>query len=351
MRLLVSILILSFVNVSAGDDSDSQPRRMLSEDFIAEIRNTNPTWTAYEPNENPLNKYTDAQLKRLFAMPGIDMKEFRKTIKERKERMTQLKTTALGNDKLLRSEVNNLARAAALPTNFSWVEESPYKACAYPVEDQGSCGSCYAFATATVFSIRRCMALAKANGGTITQVPYSAQDLLSCNVHTKQCDGGIIDLSFKYLEDFGITTRSCQPYLDIATETPNGKSCRPSSCSSSEKFTKQYCKKGTSIFIYGTERIKYEIYNSGPVATYMETYQDLGAYSGGIYKHDKGVHLGGHAVVIVGWGRSDRRSGSIDYWIVRNSWGSWGNDGYFFIDMTDEASGLGEVGVYCIPEI
>ena len=36
-----------------------------------------------------------------------------------------------------------------------------------------------------------------------------------------------------------------------------------------------------------------------------------------------------HAVVIVGWGNLN----GINFWIVRNSWGShWGENGYFLIE-------------------
>jgi cathepsin B len=51
-------------------------------------------------------------------------------------------------------------------------------------------------------------------------------------------------------------------------------------------------------------------------------------YESGIYKHVSGGLLGGHAVVIVGWGVED----GTNYWIAQNSWAAdWGEEGYFRI--------------------
>lgn len=48
-----------------------------------------------------------------------------------------------------------------------------------------------------------------------------------------------------------------------------------------------------------------------------------------MYVYDKkSGAVGGHAIVILGWGEE----GGKKYWIVRNSWGSdWGDKGYFKI--------------------
>ena len=54
-------------------------------------------------------------------------------------------------------------------------------------------------------------------------------------------------------------------------------------------------------------------------------------YNGGVYfdstcTFDNPRLLGGHAVVVIGYG-TDPKQG--EYWLVRNSWGtSWGENGY-----------------------
>ncbi len=61
----------------------------------------------------------------------------------------------------------------------------------------------------------------------------------------------------------------------------------------------------------------------------MVIYEDLLTYKGGVYSHEDGMIIGGHAVVLVGWGGS----GADRYWEVQNSWGpDWGeNKGFFRI--------------------
>ena len=75
--------------------------------------------------------------------------------------------------------------------------------------------------------------------------------------------------------------------------------------------------------------IKSDILANGPLNTGMMVYQDFFDYKSGIYVHhdEFPFPVGGHTVVILGWGTED-----LNYWICQNSWGpNWGEDGYFRI--------------------
>ena len=105
----------------------------------------------------------------------------------------------------------------------------------------------------------------------------------------------------------------------------------------------------------GTEyNIRKEIYKWGPCTTGMMIYQDFIDWDGkGVYVYDKrSERIGGHAVVLMGWGEENGKL----FWLVRNSWGSdWGkNDGYFKILRGENHCEIEEnviVGVPNIPAI
>jgi cathepsin B len=84
-------------------------------------------------------------------------------------------------------------------------------------------------------------------------------------------------------------------------------------------------------FASGNEmNIRREIYHWGPCSSGFIIHEDFLDWNGkGVYEYDKksGV-IGGHAIVIMGWGEE----GGKKYWIVRNSWGKdWGDKGNFKI--------------------
>ena len=88
------------------------------------------------------------------------------------------------------------------------------------------------------------------------------------------------------------------------------------------------------------DEIKEFLYENGPLAIALNA-DPLQTYSSGIIDlpeskcPSSGIN---HAVLLVGYGTS-----GLDYWIVKNSWGSsWGERGYFRIRR-----GNGTCGINC----
>ena len=80
-------------------------------------------------------------------------------------------------------------------------------------------------------------------------------------------------------------------------------------------------------------QIQLEVMINGPVATTIEIFPNLLSVGDYVYDQTTGQSLGGHSVVIVGWGFGPNSQGVIKpFWWIRNSWGSsWGDQGYFRI--------------------
>lgn len=115
--------------------------------------------------------------------------------------------------------------------------------------------------------------------------------------------------------------------------------------------------------------VKQTIYQNGPITASFLIFEDMQSVAleknkplftqtKGIYIHNGSpVSFGFHAVTIVGWGTDDiilppsvggvigsRRANiptKVDYWIVRNSWGSdWNNGGYWKHAMQNSRLGI-----------
>ena len=202
---------------------------------------------------------------------------------------------------------------------------------------------------------------------------------------TYGCEGKNLINAWQFLYRFGSPDNSCFLYGDEnnyyennATPDLTSTDNVPDACSLYAKNTYDYCpssktnmithrsggfylvpgvenKSGDNNKQSGTEyNIRKEIYKWGPCTTGMMIYQDFIDWDGkGVYVYDKrSERIGGHAVVLMGWGEENGKL----FWLVRNSWGSdWGkNDGYFKILRGENHCEIEEnviVGVPNIPAI
>jgi C1A family cysteine protease len=184
------------------------------------------------------------------------------------------------------------------------------------VRNQGSCGSCWAFAITGAIEGQ----WAKQTG---TYYNFSEQYLLDCNSYGYSCSGGFFSAfnDCKYPKYFKY--ESCYPYVAYK------KTCTaPSSCNA-DYCTNWYYISGSSS-VPTTSALKQKIYDYGAVAAavYCDSYMQ--AYTSGCFTRNASGSCN-HAITICGW--NDNQCGTgVGAWKVKNSWGtSWGMSGFIWI--------------------
>jgi len=190
-----------------------------------------------------------------------------------------------------------------------------------PVFNQGQCGSCWAVSSTMMLSDRFAIQSKR------RYIPMDINNVLACaeSAGDNGCGGGYMQNAGHYFERYG-TTAACYPYNGSMQVGPPCSTVKQQ-CDNKEKF---YAKNGTVREFQGDiDQIQSDIMNNGPVVAGYQVDQSFMTYKGGVFVQPQNMNVvGGHAVVIVGWGYDNNLGRG--YWIVRNSWGEqWGERGYF----------------------
>jgi len=213
----------------------------------------------------------------------------------------------------------------ALPTTYDWRNNQGTT----PVKNQGSCGSCWAFAATAQMESHTYI-----YDGRIED--YSEQAVIDCNPWNYGCGGGWAGGAYRVFIYDGAVSEDCIPYT-----ASDGNPCTMDQCEILAYMSNYYSVSNN------VAAIKQAIYDDGPVYTSMYAHDNFQNYSSGCYNADYSEPTN-HAVLIVGW--DDNGCGGNGAWIIKNSWGtSWGNDGYGRIQYGVCGIGSGTYTIDYIP--
>lgn len=212
------------------------------------------------------------------------------------------------------SSTSTSSAASTLPASYDMRTSAPNLM--NPIQDQGQCGSCWAFATLALLETQ----YAKQYGSL---VKFSEQYLVNCDSYNSGCDGGDPSYALYYASETGLPLASDVPYLaiDVSNPTCSGLSM----VENSDSFTFD-----DTLSNLSNEELQQLVVEQGMIAVGIDGSR-LQFYKSGILNGQSCSELN-HAVNLIGYDTSS--SSSSSYWILKNQWGtSWGESGYFRVAM------------------
>jgi hypothetical protein len=260
-----------------------------------------------------------SSLERMREIPAVSL------LAEKKSNLLK-QGASRWDSKYLNTLVDSDLRAkikASLPQTIDWRTKNVVTS----VKDQGPCGACWAFG-----------AVGSLEGGhaikTGQNVDLSIQQLIECSTNqpNRGCDGGDLVAAMHYVINVGVQTAVQYPFVG---DSPNRCQIRNYSAAnfaySPKNFTRVPANDSLELMAAVAQQ---------PISACIDVSDEMYLYDSGIFNENCGINID-HCVTIVGYGEEN----GVEYWIVKNSWGSdWGEKGYFKI-LKSGTTGPGECGI------
>jgi C1A family cysteine protease len=303
---------------------------------------------AREAQESFVADHADVSALHATELPGDAVLQERSSKSPKIVEMVQRK---LGHKSWDAGMLETLVDLSGVRLPWAYNAHTAYPNCVSQVQDQGACGCCYAFATATSLSERQCIYMTvEAVAAGLDPPPgvdeLAQQPLIGCGSQlsiqggsscernfTSGCHGGNGGMAMQYIATYGLDRSDSYPYVSgggSATDHFDVIGEFVPQCDTGVAISE----KEDNVFIYSLSKstderqIMAAIKAEGAVYIGFDVYEDIWEHDPHtIYDPDTTLPLqGGHSVVAYGWG-AER---GVGYWHCRNSWGTvWGESGDF----------------------
>eukprot|EP00345_Euplotes_harpa_P019301 CAMPEP_0168341128 /NCGR_PEP_ID=MMETSP0213-20121227/14478_1 /TAXON_ID=151035 /ORGANISM="Euplotes harpa, Strain FSP1.4" /LENGTH=596 /DNA_ID=CAMNT_0008347503 /DNA_START=152 /DNA_END=1942 /DNA_ORIENTATION=- len=208
------------------------------------------------------------------------------------------------------------------------------------------CGSCWSQGTTSALADRfNIYNWLNKHDVSAPQVSLAAQVVVNCEAGG-DCNGGQAGSVYRFAYDQGIPHESCEQYIahnidrdqdvcsdfnvcrDCSGPPPKKNETGFDHCWAVKNYRHYYASGYRSVS--GADNMKKEIALHGPIACGISVTDKFEEYSGGIYEEFSFFPMINHIISVVGYGVENGE----EYWIGRNSWGTyWGEYGFFRIRM------------------
>eukprot|EP00331_Platyophrya_macrostoma_P034105 CAMPEP_0176450676 /NCGR_PEP_ID=MMETSP0127-20121128/27299_1 /TAXON_ID=938130 /ORGANISM="Platyophrya macrostoma, Strain WH" /LENGTH=322 /DNA_ID=CAMNT_0017838419 /DNA_START=27 /DNA_END=995 /DNA_ORIENTATION=+ len=234
----------------------------------------------------------------------------------------EFKYTHLGFKSTNKTDNRNAYRPniTDIPASFDWRE----KGAVTDVKNQGMCGSCWAFSTTQNIEGQNFIHHNEL-------VVLSEQQLVDCDKIDEGCNGGDMSIAFQWLADHGgLASEGDYPY------TGSDDECKFNSSMAKVQLT------GYMNISTNETEIAQSLVELGPlsIGVVADPWQ---FYIAGIANPWFCTGELDHGVLLVGYGHGWGIVAAADYWIVKNSWGSWwGESGYIRLERGSGVCGMNQ---------
>lgn len=261
------------------------------------------------------------------------------------------KKTQLLEEVIVSPQPKDYIKDDAVPQRFWWGDHDGVNYLSWTVNQHipQYCGSCWAQGSLGAMSDR-----INIQNKNVPRVFLSPQVLINCAVGTCAAGGNASDV-YAFAHKNGVPEYGCANYL---AKDPEHADCTPIQvCEDCPPFGQGACHPVKAYVNYkakefgkvrGAVNMKKEIFARGPLACGIGSNNNLYfGYTGGVYSTKDEVEID-HVVVVTGWGYTEKDG---EYWIIRNSWGSyWGENGYLRIKMHKDNLHIEDDCDWVVPE-